>query len=68
MDRARAAIEIDPNDADAQAIMAFALWIPVTSARPGNERPLLLRTTPTRHGQTASKARCSFRWSAQGRT
>ena len=26
MDRARAAIEIDPNDADAQAIMAFALW------------------------------------------
>ena len=26
IDRARAAVEIDPNDADAQAIMAFALW------------------------------------------
>ena len=26
MDRARVAIEIDPNDADAQAVMAFALW------------------------------------------
>ena len=26
MDRARIAIEIDPTDADAQAIMAFALW------------------------------------------
>ena len=26
MDRARIAIEIDPSDADAQAIMAFALW------------------------------------------
>jgi adenylate cyclase len=25
-ERARVAIEIDPNDADAQAIMAFALW------------------------------------------
>jgi adenylate cyclase len=26
IDRAQAAVEIDPNDADAQAIMAFALW------------------------------------------
>ena len=52
------AIEIDPNDADAQAIMAFALWTSGDFARPGNERSVLLRTTPTRHGQTASKARC----------
>ena len=26
IDRARAAVDIDPNDADAQAILAFALW------------------------------------------
>jgi adenylate cyclase len=26
IERARVAVEIDPNDADAQAIMAFALW------------------------------------------
>jgi adenylate cyclase len=53
IDRARDAVDIDPNDGDAQAILSFALWTSGDFEQASERATVALASNPNRQPQTA---------------